>query len=339
MNYPIPNTFRLPVYAKSVTTVTSIEQLLASYHEAQAKGLPILVLGQGSNTLFTENFAGMVIINRITGITVNETPDAWFLSVGAGEIWHQLVKLTIEQGMPGLENLALIPGCVGSAAIQNIGAYGVEFKNVADYVDLLELDSGHIIRVTDGEYGYRNSIFKSRYLKGYVVVKVGIKLAKQWQPIINYGELAQFDPNAVNAKLIFDKVCAIRLAKLPNPEILGNGGSFFKNPVVSQLQAEVLLQQYPNMPYYPQSNGQVKLAAGWLIDQCGLKGYQLGGAAVHDKQALVLVNKQYATAQDVINLARFIKHAVQQKFDVILSPEIRFIGATAEINADQLLSQ
>ena len=301
MNYPIPNTFRLPVYAKSVITVASIEQLLASYHEAQAKGLPILVLGQGSNTLFTENFAGMVIINRITGITINETPDAWFLSVGAGEIWHQLVKLTIEQGMPGLENLALIPGCVGSAAIQNIGAYGVEFKNVADYVDLLELDSGHIIRVTDGEYGYRDSIFKSRYLKGYVVVKVGIKL--------------------------------------PNPEVLGNGGSFFKNPVVSQLQAEVLLQQYPNMPCYPQSNGQVKLAAGWLIDQCGLKGYQLGGAAVHDKQALVLVNKQHATAQDVINLARFIKHAVQQKFDVMLSPEIRFIGSTAEINADQLLSQ
>lgn len=338
MKYPIPNTFHLPVYAKSVVTVTNVEQLLASYHDAQSQGLPILILGQGSNTLFCQNFAGMVIINRITGITIEEQPEAWSLTVAAGEIWHQLVKFTIEHHMPGLENLAMIPGCVGSAAIQNIGAYGVEFEKVADYVELVELKTGNLIRISDGHYGYRDSIFKSTYRDGYVVVKVAIKLIKQWQPILSYGELTQLDPSQIDAKMIFDKVCAIRAAKLPNPDVLGNGGSFFKNPLVSQAQVESLLQKYPNMPYYQQTSGQIKLAAGWLIDQCGLKGYQLGGAAVHDKQALVLVNKQGATAQDVIDLARLVKNTVLQKFAVFLSPEIRFIGATGEIDADQLLS-
>lgn len=337
MKYLIPNTFHLPVYAKAVVTIDSTEQLLAHYQTAQQQNWPFLVIGQGSNTLFTENFAGMVIINRIRGYTIEEHADAWRVTVGAGMIWHDLVKMTVEQAMPGLENLAMIPGCVGSAAIQNIGAYGVEFQKFADYVDLLELSTGKLIRVTDGQYGYRDSIFKSQYLHGYVVVNVGIKLAKDWQPVLSYGELTQFDPVQVTANMILEKVCAIRSAKLPDPQVLGNGGSFFKNPVIKTAQAQAMLQNYPNMPYYPQANGQVKLAAGWLIDQCGLKGYQLGGAAVHDKQALVLVNKHQATSQDVIDLARLVRNHVQQKFAVVLSPEIRFIGDLAELDADQLL--
>lgn len=339
MKQHIPNTFNLPATACEVITVTSIDQLMVCYNDAANKHLPILVLGQGSNTLFTEDFNGIVILNRITGILVKDDPDFWLLRVGAGEVWHHLIQFTVENNIPGLENLALIPGCVGSAPIQNIGAYGIEFEKVADYVELLELDTGKIITVTDGQYGYRDSVFKSRYLDGYVVVNVGIKLTKQWRPTLSYGELTQFDANTVSAKMIFDKVCEIRGTKLPDPNVLGNGGSFFKNPVIDQSKVDYLLQQYPNMPMYHQANGQVKLAAGWLIDQCGLKGYQIGGAAVHDKQALVLVNKKNASAQDIVDLARHIRNTVRQRFDITLSSEIRFMGDHGEINSDLLLSQ
>lgn len=337
MKKAIPNTFKLPVYAYDVISVCSIEQLLDCYRQAKIKNLPILILGEGSNTLFTEDFDGIVIINRIKAITVTEDSDYWFIHVGAGEIWHQLVSYLIDSNIPGLENLALIPGCVGSAPIQNIGAYGVEFEKFAHFVELVELATGNVIRVKDGKYGYRESIFKSQYLEGYVVVGVGLKLIKQWQPILEYGELKNFDPNTVTARVIFDKVCEVRRSKLPDPNILGNAGSFFKNPVIDKVQYDALIEYYPNIPAYPQANGQVKLAAGWLIDQCGLKGYQIGGAAVHDKQALVLVNKGNAIAQDVVDLSRVVINTVQQKFNIHLSPEIRFMNKQGEINPNLLL--
>ena len=336
MKQKIPNTFALDVCADNVVTATTILQLKQIW-ENNAPNQPIMIIGEGSNTLFTTDFAGTIVVNRIKGITITENDTYWLLRVGAGEIWHDLVSQTVEKNIPGLENLALIPGCVGSAPIQNIGAYGVEFQKVADYVELLELATGKIITVTDGQYGYRESIFKHQYDVGYAVIAVGIKLAKNWQPVLSYGELRNFDPQTVTAKMIFDKVCEIRRSKLPDPKVLGNGGSFFKNPVVDKMVADKLLEIYPTMPIYPQVNNQVKLAAGWLIDQCGLKGYQIGGAAVHQQQALVLVNKNNATAQDVIALARYIKNTVYQKFSVHLSPEIRFIGATGEIDVDNYL--
>lgn len=336
MKQKIPNTFALDVFAKDVVTVTSVEQLQEVWRNNQLKQ-PIMIIGEGSNTLFTCDFAGTVVVNRIKGITITETQNEWCLRVGAGEIWHEVVSQTISQNIPGLENLALIPGCVGSAPIQNIGAYGVEFQKVADYVELLELASGKIITITDGHYGYRESIFKQQYSQGYAVIYVGIKLPKQWQPVLTYGELKNFDPQMVTAQMVFDKVCEIRRSKLPDPKVLGNGGSFFKNPVVDKKIAEQLLEKYPTMPIYPQANNQVKLAAGWLIDQCGLKGYQIGGAAVHQQQALVLVNKHNATAQDVVALARYIRNTVLQQFSVNLSPEIRFIGSTGEINVNNYL--
>lgn len=336
MNQKIPNTFALDVYANQVETVETVEQLMQVW-KTNTDSQPIIIIGQGSNTLFTENFAGTIIVNRIKGLTITETPTHWHLKVGAGEYWHDLVANTINQNIPGLENLALIPGCVGSAPIQNIGAYGIEFQKVADYVELLEFATGKIIRVTDGQYGYRESIFKQKYANGYAVVYVGITLPKQWSPVLTYGELRNFDPESVTPKMIFDKVCEIRRSKLPDPNVLGNGGSFFKNPVVDKKFADKLLEKYPTMPIYPQTNDQIKLAAGWLIDQCGLKGYQIGGAAVHQQQALVLVNKDNATAQDVVALARYIINAVLQKFSVHLSPEIRFMGATGEIDVDKFL--
>jgi UDP-N-acetylmuramate dehydrogenase len=336
MKQKIPNTFGLTVFALKVITVTTVEQLQQVWQD-NSQNLPIMIIGEGSNSLFTCDFDGIVIVNRIKGMTITETEQAWHLKVGAGEIWHDLVSTTIEQNISGLENLALIPGCVGSAPIQNIGAYGVEFQKVADYVELLELATGKIITVTDGQYGYRESIFKKAYLQGYAVINVGIKLPKDWQPVLTYGELQNFDPKTVTAKIIFDKVCDIRRSKLPDPKVLGNGGSFFKNPVVDKIVADKLLEIYPNMPIYPQDHHQTKLAAGWLIEQCDLKGYQIGGAAVHQQQALVLVNKSHATAEDVVELARFIKKSVLQKFLVNLSPEIRFIGNTGEIDADNYL--
>jgi UDP-N-acetylmuramate dehydrogenase len=336
MNQKIPNTFALEVYANQVETVTTVEQLLQVWKN-NSNNQPIMIIGQGSNTLFTEDFAGTIIVNRIKGLTVTESPTHWHLKVGAGEYWHDLVVNTINHNIPGLENLALIPGCVGSAPIQNIGAYGVEFQKVADYVELLDLSTGEMITVADGQYGYRESIFKQKYAYGYAVVSVGIKLPKQWTPVLTYGELRNFDPQHVTPKMIFDKVCEIRRSKLPDPNVLGNGGSFFKNPVVDKNVADKLLEKYPTMPIYPQTNNQTKLAAGWLIDQCGLKGYQIGGAAVHHQQALVLVNKDNATAQDVVALARYIIDSVLQKFSVHLSPEIRFMGATGEIDVDNYL--
>ncbi|MWN90658.1 UDP-N-acetylmuramate dehydrogenase [Gilliamella sp. Pra-s65] len=336
MKQKIPNTFGLSVFAQNVITVTTVEQLQQVWQD-NIPNLPIMIIGEGSNTLFTCDFDGIVIVNRIKGITIAETAQEWHLRVGAGEIWHDVVSQTIEQNISGLENLALIPGCVGSAPIQNIGAYGVEFQKVADYVELLEFATGNIITVTDGQYGYRESIFKKAYLQGYAVVNVGIKLPKQWQPVLTYGELRNFDPQTITAKMVFDKVCEIRRSKLPDPKVLGNGGSFFKNPVVDKIVADKLLEIYPTMPIYPQANGKTKLAAGWLIDQCGLKGYQIGGAAVHQQQALVLVNKKQATAHDVVELARYIKKCVAQKFLVNLSPEIRFIGNKGEIDADSYL--
>lgn len=336
MNQKIPNTFALDVYANRVETVTTVEQLMQVWKN-NLDNQPFIIIGQGSNTLFTENFAGTIIVNRIKGLTITETATHWHLKVGAGEYWHDLVANTINQNIPGLENLALIPGCVGSAPIQNIGAYGVEFQKVADYVELLEFSTGKIITVTDGQYGYRESIFKQKYANDYAVVYVGIKLPKQWNPVLTYGELRNFDANSVTPKMIFDKVCEIRRSKLPDPNVLGNGGSFFKNPIVDKKLADKLLEKYPTMPIYPQTADQIKLAAGWLIDQCGLKGYQIGGAAVHQQQALVLVNKDNATAQDVVALARYIINAVLQKFSVHLSPEIRFMGATGEIDVDKFL--
>lgn len=335
MNQKIPNTFGLDVFAKQVVTVSSVKELQNVWQDNANQ--PIMIIGEGSNTLFTCDFEGTIIVNRIKGIIITETENEWLLRIGAGENWHEIVSKTITQNIAGLENLALIPGCIGSAPIQNIGAYGVEFQKVADYVELLELATGNIITVTDGQYGYRESIFKQHYSQGYAVIYVGIKLSKQWQPVLTYGELKNFDSKTVTPKMIFDKVCEIRRSKLPDPNVLGNGGSFFKNPVVEKVIADKLLEIYPAMPIYPQSNNQVKLAAGWLIDQCGLKGYQIGGAAVHQQQALVLVNINKATAQDVVNLARHVKNAVLNKFSIHLSPEIRFIGATGEIDVDNFL--
>lgn len=334
------NTFGISAQAHALFYADSVAFLHTLWLEAQANNEPVLLLGSGSNILFTENFHGRIILNRIKCINIKETDTDWHIYAGAGENWHQLIEYLIDNSVYGLENLALIPGCVGSAPIQNIGAYGIELKDVCEYVEVLALKSGEIIRLTAAEcqFGYRDSIFKHQYRDGYVIIGVGLKLTKTWQPTLTYGDLSRFDIHTVTAQDIFNSVCATRRAKLPDPVEIGNAGSFFKNPIVTAALAAQICEEYPLCPQYVQSDGNVKLAAGWLIDQCGLKGVQVGGAAVHMKQALVLINKDNATGKDVITLAAKIRQCVQTSFNVQLEPEVRFIGTTGEIDAVESIS-
>lgn len=334
------NTFGIDQSANEIVCAENEQQLLDAWQSAHALNQPVLILGEGSNVLFLESFNGTVIVNRIKGIQVTEQPDAWLLHVGAGENWHQLVQYTLRNNMPGLENLALIPGCVGSSPIQNIGAYGVELKQVCDYVDCIELATGKRSRLTAEmcHFGYRDSIFKHEYQDRFAIVAVGLRLAKQWQPVLSYGDLTRLDPVTVTPQQVFDAVCHMRTTKLPDPKVNGNAGSFFKNPVVSQDTAQALLAQCPGAPHYTQHDGSVKLAAGWLIDQCQLKGVSVGGAAVHRQQALVLINSSNASSQDVVELAHCVRQKVGEKFAVWLEPEVRFIGAQGEVNAVETIA-
>lgn len=334
------NTFGIDQRANEIVCAENEQQLLKAWQVAKALHQPTLILGEGSNVLFLRDFDGTVIVNRIKGINVTEQPDAWHLHVGAGENWHQLVEYTLRQGMPGLENLALIPGCVGSSPIQNIGAYGVELQRVCEYVDCVELETGKTLRVSAAEcrFGYRDSIFKHEYQDRVAIVAVGLRLPRQWQPVLTYGDLTGLDPATVTPQQVFDSVCHMRTTKLPDPKVNGNAGSFFKNPVVSASIAQVLLSHFPNAPHYPQADGNVKLAAGWLIDQCELKGVTIGGAAVHRQQALVLINANNATSDDVVKLAHHVREKVGEKFNVWLEPEVRFIGQTGEVNAVEIIA-
>lgn len=332
------HTFHLPAYAKQIIPITDRDQLLLEWQKAKQAELPVLLLGQGSNILFLEDFAGVVFINQLKGIEYSEDAQFHYLSVAGGENWHELVKWTLVRQIGGLENLALIPGCVGSAPIQNIGAYGVEFEQVCDFVEVLNLSSGEIFRLNrqECEFGYRESVFKHQYRDNFAILKVGLKLAKAWQPVLSYGSLTKFDPQAVTPEQIFAEVCAVRQAKLPNPDEYGNAGSFFKNPVVDFAKFCQLQSAYPTIPHYPQADGSVKIPAGWLIDQCRLKGFQLGGAAVHTQQALVLINKEGAVGSDIVALAQTVRRQVREKFAVEIHPEVRFIGSSGEVDSEVL---
>lgn len=334
------NTFGIDRNAAKITRVESISQLLDSWKQATAQKLPVLILGEGSNILFLEDYAGSVLVNRIKGIVTTEKADAWYLHVGAGENWHALVTHTLENGMPGLENLAMIPGRVGSSPIQNIGAYGVELQKFCAYVDCVELETGKEKRLLPEEcrFGYRESIFKHEYQHRYAIVAVGFRLPKNWEPVLTYGDLTRLNPKTVTPGEIFDTVCHMRTTKLPDPKIQGNAGSFFKNPVICREQAEQFLAAFPQAPHYPQSDGNVKLAAGWLIDRCQLKGKVIGGAAVHRHQALVLINEHNATSEDIVRLAHEVRQTVGATFDIWLEPEVRFMGRYDEVNAVEAIA-
>lgn len=333
------NTFGLDAQAKMgfvLNNEAELDALRGSTWWSDSQ--PRLLIGEGSNILFTADFDGLVIVNRLKGISVQETADAWLLHVAAGENWPTLIQWTLQHQMPGMENLALIPGTVGAAPVQNIGAYGVEFCQFCEYVDTWHFADGHRQRYSAAacQFGYRDSLFKHALHDQVIITAVGLRIPKQWQPVVEYGPLKALGANAT-AEQIFMTVCELRQSKLPDPNLLGNAGSFFKNPVVSATQAAALKQLHPAIPCFAAGEGQNKLAAGWLIDKAGLKGFSLGNAGVHRDQALVLVNLGNASAAEILQLAKHVASTVKQQFSVQLEPEVRFIGKSGEINSLQAI--
>lgn len=327
------NSFSLTAQAKQLVCVKTLSELVDF-----CKKLPehFYILGGGSNSLFIDDFKGTILCPQFSGIQIVESETHYHIQVQCGENWHQLVQYCLQKNIAGLENLALIPGNCGAAPIQNIGAYGIEFADICEYVewfDFITLKQQKILK-RDCHFGYRNSIFKQELKDKGVITSIGIKLPKQWQPKLNYQGLKQLGSKAT-PQAVFDKVVEIRQSKLPDPDILPNAGSFFKNPIVDFAVAESIKTHFPDMPAYDAGQGKVKLAAGWLIEQCQLKGTQIGGAAVHKLQALVLVNIDNAQGIDVINLAKFVQDKVRHKFNVILEPEVRIISKYGEVAIDK----
>ena len=296
---------------------------------------PFYILGEGSNTLFVEEETPVIIRPGFKGVEIEELAESFVVKVGAAENWHQLVIYCIEQGIYGLENLALIPGSVGAAPVQNIGAYGVEFADYCQEIEWFEFSSLSVKKLSreECEFGYRDSIFKKALYNQGLIISVTMAFPKSWQPRLSYHGLDTLSAD-VSASEVMQKVISIRQSKLPDPAVLPNAGSFFKNPVVPASQYDLLKQEYPDMPVYPQSDSKVKLAAGWLIEQAGLKGYCQNGAGVHDQQALVLVNKHEASGKDISALAKHVRSCVQEKFAISLQPEVRIIAAGGEVALD-----
>lgn len=329
------NSFALPAKAAQMYHLHSIEQL-----QLFSQSMPenFYILGGGSNTLFIEDFEGCVICPDFKGIEVTETDSEFCIHIASGENWHHLVQYCLKNNMPGLENLALIPGNCGAAPIQNIGAYGLEFAEVCDYVDWFEFSTGTLQRLSKQQcrFAYRDSIFKHEKKNLGVICAIGLTLTKTWQPKLRYQGLNRLGTTPTPQQ-VFDTVIAIRESKLPDPKILPNAGSFFKNPVVSYDCYTRLIAQYPALPAYPQPDSTFKLAAGWLIEQCDLKGVAVGGACVHQLQALVLVNTGHASGSDVVTLAKHVQINVLQKFAVKLEPEVRFITAKGERKIEDIV--
>lgn len=312
------HTFQLPYFASEVITITSDKEL---------EGIEgnYLVLGEGSNTIFTSDFVRPILRVAIEHIEVEETGDAFYLRVGAGVNWHKLVSYTLERNMPGLENLALIPGSVGAAPVQNIGAYGVEVGEFIESVTAWDRvqKEWHVFDRDACAFAYRDSLFK-RHANRFVITQVDFCLPKAWQPRLGYGALAHLTEDAT-AKEIMAAVISIRNSKLPNPDSIPNAGSFFKNPEVSKQMFARIQQSYPEVAHYPLPNGNIKLAAGWLIDHLGLKGFECGGASVHCNQALVLINQSGADGKAVLQLARHVQQEVLAAFGVKLEAEVRLM--------------
>lgn len=328
--YPLRrhNTFGFDARARFAVHVRSEADLSAALADPRAEGLPLVVLGGGSNVVLTGDLDALVLLMEIPGYQVEATSeggDAWLVTAGAGENWNALVNRTIADGMPGLENLALIPGTAGAAPIQNIGAYGVELRERFAGVRAYDRQAGAFVwlDLQDCDFGYRDSLFKRAGAGRYIITAVTLRLPKGWQPVLSYGELArELDGQAApDAAAIRDAVVAIRSRKLPDPAQLGNAGSFFKNPLVSATQRNALLQAHPDLVSYAQPDGSYKLAAGWLIDRCGFKGVSDGPVGVYGKQALVLVHHGGGTGAMLLALANRIADTVQARYGVRIEPE------------------
>ncbi len=346
------NTFHIVAKALSLVRLSQLEDLQAVIGHPELGPMPKFVLGGGSNIVLTGDVKPLVLkVELMVRRLVDETPKAFIVEAGAGESWHDLVAWTLQNGYPGLENLALIPGTVGGSPVQNIGAYGVELQDRFESLDAVDLVTGESFTLNAAQcgFGYRDSVFKhtgakiNQKLMGLagraLITRVRFRLPKPWKPVLGYAHLdkkmAQTGISAPSAQQIFDWVCEIRRAKLPDPAVIGNAGSFFKNPTVTPEQCADIIAREPRIVHYRMDDGSVKLAAGWLIDACGWKGKSVGQAGVYEKQALVLVNRGGgpstqgasgssgggATGGEVMLLAKAIQTSVYERFGIRLEPE------------------
>ena len=324
------NTFGIEVNARRFATFSSIEELRSLLSEKNDDSL--LILGGGSNILFTKDFNGLVIKNEIKGFEiVDETEKFVHVKVGAGEVWHEFVLKCIELDYGGVENLSLIPGSVGASPMQNIGAYGTEIKDIFIQLEAYKIDNCeiHIFNNEDCEFGYRESVFKKSLKDQYVIVSVTYRLTKEHLINSNYGaienELTKRGITHATIRDISDSVIAIRSSKLPDPKKIGNAGSFFKNPIVDHKIVKEIAKNYHQFPHYPAPNGKVKLAAGWLIEQAGWKGKTFGNFGVHKLQALVLVNYSESKGDEIYDLSTRIITSVKEQFGITLEREVNII--------------
>ncbi|MBN2174780.1 MAG: UDP-N-acetylmuramate dehydrogenase [Bacteroidales bacterium] len=326
------NTFGINVDAKYFCSVASIEDLKIARKFALQNNIPLLVIGGGSNLLFAGNFNGLVIKINLMGVEVlKENPEHVFIKVAAGENWDSFVQYCAHNGFAGIENLSLIPGNVGASPIQNIGAYGVEMRDHFEELEFYNFESEKVRAFNEKEcaFGYRYSIFKGELKDKGVILSVTYRLDKVPVFKTGYGtvrdELNRMEVKELSINSIREAVIRIRKSKLPDPAEIGNAGSFFKNPSISAVQHDILKKQYPDLVSFAQSDNTYKLAAGWLIDCCGWKGYREGNAGVHDRQALVLVNHSNASGMEILNLSEKIQKSVFEKFGVALELEVNVV--------------
>ena len=333
-NYPLLklNTFAVDVKAKYFISINTVNELIELTKTKVFKDLQLLILGGGSNILFTKDFEGLVILNNIKGKEIiDQTQESIFLKIGAGENWHELVMYTVDNGWGGIENLSLIPGNSGTAPMQNIGAYGVEIKETFVELEALEISSGKIVKFnnSDCEFGYRESVFKNKMKNQYIIVNITLELKKNPVLNINYGDvkaiLESQNINNPSIKQVSDAIISIRQSKLPDPKIIGNSGSFFKNPIVSLNQLELIKKKYPNVVNYKINENEFKIAAGWMIERAGWKGKKFNNYGVHEKQALVLVNYGLANGMEIFNLSEEIILDIKDKFGITLEREVNII--------------
>jgi UDP-N-acetylmuramate dehydrogenase len=323
------NTFGLPSTAQTLVRIHSEADLRRVVNDRELGPAPKFILGGGSNLVLTRDVDLCVLKLEIKGIRLLETrDDAWIVEAGAGETWHDTVMWCLAQGLPGLENMALIPGTVGAAPVQNIGAYGVELQDRFESLDAIDLVTGRTVTLDADQcrFGYRDSVFKGPLLAGKsVIARVRLRLPRPWQPVLGYMELERKIAETANirpsAEQIAQWVIEVRRAKLPDPAVIGNAGSFFKNPVVTPEQCRDIIGRDPEVVHYPLDDGSFKLAAGWMIDACGWKGKSIGRAGVYERQALVLVNRGGASGAEVVTLARAIQESVYGRFGIRLEPE------------------
>jgi UDP-N-acetylmuramate dehydrogenase len=326
------NTFGLDYKADCLVILENEQDAISIFNGETNLKKPYFIIGGGSNILFTQDFRGTILKSAINGINIEETGKEYVIvSAGSGVIWDSLVEWTVEKGFGGLENLSLIPGLVGATPVQNIGAYGVEVKDSIIKVRAVLTENGEIKEFTGEEccFGYRTSTFKENHKGKYLITRVYYKLSINPLLKTDYGSLKDEISKLGEGTLknVREAVINIRRSKLPDPDVIGNAGSFFKNPVVKTAIAENLKRAFPEIPLYNDKPGYTKIAAGWLIDKCGWKGFRDGDAAVHDKQALVLVNHGTTSGKEIYNLSIQIKKSVQEKFGIILEPEVEVTGS------------